>query len=42
MASLAVTAKGQGARKWDLLEHVGITSGESIGFETLSDGESQV
>ena len=39
MASLALTMKGQVTLKRDLLQHLGVKSGERIEVEKLPDGE---
>ncbi|MCL2830166.1 MAG: AbrB/MazE/SpoVT family DNA-binding domain-containing protein [Betaproteobacteria bacterium] len=39
MGSLAVTMKGQVTLRRDLLQHLGIKSGERIEFEKMPDGE---
>jgi AbrB family looped-hinge helix DNA binding protein len=42
MSTLTVTAKGQITLRKDLLEHLGIRSGEKIAVEKLPDGRVEV
>jgi bifunctional DNA-binding transcriptional regulator/antitoxin component of YhaV-PrlF toxin-antitoxin module len=42
MNSLTVTAKGQVTLRKDLLQHLGVTTGEQIAVEKLPDGRIEV
>ena len=42
VASLTVTAKGQVTLERDLLQHLGIKTGERVDFEKLPGGELRV